>query len=195
MFKIGVGSKYSEAPETHPTVCNSFYILKAASCEPYMRVNFTNEVRWEYHNWDFGTETDWECQRGISIYEHIQLHLTDAQTQWRRCQSWLHEGDTVVSCTAQLVWVWLHKGFQSTIHCWYTAKYLESPSFTLWALSWRTIFPVCITNGISFEWNSCAQCVQKYQIIHTERYIKSIQHFNLWMVILCTNWRRLQIRN
>jgi hypothetical protein len=45
MFKIGVGSKYSEAPETHTTVCNSFYILTAASGEPYMRVNFTNEVR------------------------------------------------------------------------------------------------------------------------------------------------------
>jgi len=150
-----------------------------------------NGFRRQFHHWYFWTAASRQCDRGISIYQQIQLYSTDAQAQWPVSRSWLYGGATVISCTSRLVRYWLCKRFQPTIRCWYTAKYMPSPSFTPPQLSEWVIFTPRITTGTSFERNSCPRHVQKYQINLTQRCISRFPNAQLWTAIPYTNWRRL----
>jgi len=192
VLSLVVGNWCVGAPENHWTGCNTFPISVDSSCERNIRVNSVNGFKRRFHHLYFLMATYWKCERGLWIYRRIQFHLPEAQAQYPVYQSWLYEGDTVLSCPSRLVRYWLCKSCQPSIQYWYMVKYLQSPSFVPAALSGRAIVQPCIATGASFNRNPCPQSVQKYPINLTQRSIRSLQNSQLWIAILGTNWGGLR---
>jgi len=117
VWSFMAGTRRSRTQENHRAACNTFRICKDASCEPYIRVNSANGFWPHIHFRYFCIATDWECERGISIYQQSQLRSTEAQAHWLVYWSWLYGRTTVVSCPLRLVRYCLCKKFQATISC------------------------------------------------------------------------------
>jgi len=172
-------------------MCSTFQISKDESCGACIRGNMLDGLWWQFYHSYIWTDTSRQWERGISICQQRQLHLTDALAQWPVYWSWLYGEDSVISCTPSLVQYWLCKSFQPTVCYQLTAKYTQSP-FVMSPINWGwAIYPPCITAGISFERNACLHGVQKYQIKLTQWYIKTFQNSHLWTAIPRIHWREL----
>jgi len=106
-------------------------------------------------------------------------------TIWRRhCHILPFKGATI----------FILQSFLPTIRYRYMTKYSQIPSWTPPALSWRAIFPPCITTGTSFERNPCLWSEQKHQIDLTQRCIRRFRNSQLWTAIPGANWRWMGTR-